>query len=187
MILMTGFEPFNNRVANSSELLVNSFRGIPDLDTHILPVVHKKCFASLVKKLQERSYSHVLLIGESSQTDRIDLEKVARNFCDYKVKDNEGNILKNSQIIENGEDELYSTLNLSRILKIDSELIQVSNSAGTFVCNELFYRTQDLLIDSKTKSGFIHIPSFLKENTDNFDLIKTTFSRIISNIKESND
>ena len=35
---------------------------------------------------------------------------------------------------------------------------EVSNTAGTFVCNHLFYGIQHYLKDTNIRHGFIHIP-----------------------------
>ena len=80
---------------------------------------------------------------------------------DARIPDNEGQQPKEQEILKDGEKELRSSLPISHMLDQLQEAgipAQQSDSAGTFVCNEVFYRLMKMAEASTTIAGFIHIP-----------------------------
>lgn len=102
----------------------------------------------------------------------ITIERVAINIDDARIADNEGNQPVDVPVVEEGPAAYWSTLPMKAIVKkLQEEGIpaSVSQTAGTFVCNHLFYGLMHELEkhDTKMKGGFIHIP-FLPEQASNY-------------------
>lgn len=102
----------------------------------------------------------------------ITIERVAINIDDARIADNEGNQPVDVPVVEEGPAAYWSTLPMKAIVKrLQAEGIpaSVSQTAGTFVCNHLFYGLMHELEnrDKKIKGGFVHIP-FLPEQASNY-------------------
>jgi pyroglutamyl-peptidase len=187
MILITGFEPFNNRESNSSQLLIELLSTEEGVDILTLPVVHNDCFSILKEHLSDKEYSHIIMLGEGKPNSKILLERVALNLLDFNIKDNRGNLFEDVPIVTNGENSLYSTLPIKALANLDKANVEISNSAGTFICNELFYRVQDLFKSTQIKSGFIHVPSELEKNSERLIEVKKTIKSLIHFLEGAND
>ena len=95
----------------------------------------------------------------------ITIERVAINIDDARIADNEGNQPVDVPVVEEGPAAYWSTLPMKAIVKrLQAEGIpaSVSQTAGTFVCNHLFYGLMHELEkqDQKIKGGFVHIPFY---------------------------
>ena len=156
-ILVTGFHPFGDDSVNPSELVAKNFGGFS------LPVVRGKCFESFKVVFQKINPSAILMLGQASGSQEIRLERIAINLDDFRIPDNEGNQPKEETILPNGPAGYFSTLPLSKIYRILNKKqipVQYSLSAGTYVCNHLFYRVMNFLTNENRviPAGFIHIP-----------------------------
>lgn len=103
----------------------------------------------------------MLTVGLAAGRSAITPERVAINIDDFRIADNKGNQPIDVPIVSDGPDAYFSTLPIKAITQRVQERgipCQVSNSAGTFVCNHLFYGVQHYLRNSHIKHGFIHIP-----------------------------
>lgn len=128
----------------------------------VLPVVRNKSMDTLNAHLQKYKPVAVIALGQSSRP-MISIERVAINVDDYPIPDNDGNQVCDQEIIENGPTAYWSTLPIKKIhssLQRHQLNAQISNSAGTFVCNHLFYQMQHRLQSTDVLSGFIHLPTF---------------------------
>ena len=156
-ILLTGFQPFGEDKFNPTESLALHFGGFS------LPVVQKKCFTRW-KELYENSLPDaIVMLGQAGGSSEIRLERIAINLDDYSIPDNEGNLAKEEMIIPSAPAGYFSTLPLSqiyRILKAEDIPVQYSLSAGTYICNHLFFQVMHYLTQSEKKipAGFIHVP-----------------------------
>ena len=144
-ILVTGFDPFGGEKINPAlEVIKLLPQKIGDNEIKILeiPTVYKKS----LEKIEE---------------------EIKIFNPDFRIKDNEGNQPIDEKIFENGDSAYFSTLPIKAIQnEIEKNKIpaSISNTAGTFVCNHVFYGVR-YLAEKKyknIKSGFIHIP-FLPE------------------------
>ncbi len=169
--LVTAFEPFGNISTNCTELVLRELELNLDVDTLLLPVEHIECFSKLMNKIEKNTYDNIILLGQASMRKRISIERVALNIYDFPIQDNSGNQIIDQRIIEDEENALFSTLPIKEILNdlklrgIDSE---ISNSAGTYICNELFFKGLNLVKNTKTRLGFIHLPLAEEQNCINF-------------------
>jgi len=159
-ILVTGFEPFANSSLNPSGEIVRGLKG-QDLVTAILPVVFSDACAQLIELIKLHKPSAVLCLGQAEGRSELTPERVAINLDDARIADNAGNQPVLELINTQGPDGYFSTLPLEEIvagMKSAGIPASISLSAGTFVCNHIFYVLQDYLKESSIPSGFMHVP-----------------------------
>ena len=165
-ILVTGFEAFLGETINPSGLLLKSAALIPRVDALPLPVAFEKAFPILKTQLQKENYHFVLLLGQAARRDKISLERVAINWRETENADNEGvTAIPGHNILPETENAFFSTLPLDEMLVALQALeipVEISYTAGAYVCNDLFFKTAHLLQNTHTRCGFIHVP-FLPE------------------------
>jgi pyroglutamyl-peptidase len=103
----------------------------------------------------------VLALGQAGGRSDLSLERVAINVDDARIADNAGAQPIDMPVLESGPAAYFSTLPIKAIvhgLRAAGLPASVSQSAGTFVCNHLFYGLQHRLAGSGVRSGFLHIP-----------------------------
>ena len=105
----------------------------------------------------------VILVGEAGGRKHITPERVAINVDDARIPDNNGRQPVDRPIVEGAREAYFSTLPVRKIIAAIEAVgvpAQISNSAGTYVCNHVMYR---LLHEANTAeepflTGFIHVP-----------------------------
>lgn len=166
-VLLTGFDPFGGETVNPSWEAVNQLRhgklsGI-EVVTKELPTVFEKSVRLLRQWVLELKPDVVIGIGQAGGRSDIAIERLAVNLDDARIPDNEGNQPLDKPIIAGGPSAYWSTLPVKGIEAAVREAgipASISYSAGTFVCNHLFYSLQHMLASShyQVRGGFIHIP-----------------------------
>ena len=159
-ILVTGFEPFATSSLNPSGEIVKALMG-DDLVTAILPVVFGQASSQLRELIDLHKPSAVLCLGQAEGRSEMTPERIAINLDNARIPDNAGNQPLEQRIMADGPDGYFSTLPIEKMvtsMKAAGIPASISLSAGTFVCNHIFYVLQDYLKDSSIKSGFMHVP-----------------------------
>jgi pyroglutamyl-peptidase len=164
-ILITGFEPFGGETENPSWAAAQLLHGYPLQDCQItsvqLPCVFSKSLAVLERALKEHQPQIVLALGQADGRSDLSIERLGINVCDARIADNEGAQPVDVPVIENGPAAFFSTLPIKKMvatLKANGFPASVSQTAGTFVCNQVFYGLQHGLQNQNVLSGFIHVP-----------------------------
>jgi len=164
-VLLTGFEPFGGASFNPSGAVVQEIaaHGIDGIEivTAILPVEYKRSAKILIDLIETHQPSIVISLGQAEGRDFIGPEQVAINLADARIADNAGISQENQPINEAAADAYFSTLPIRAIVAAISDLgisAKISLSAGTFICNEIFFTAQAFLQASTVISGFIHLP-----------------------------
>ncbi len=174
-ILVTGFEAFLENTENPTQeiirLLPKSIFG-NELIKVELPVIFDKCFDILLPYIEKHRPDYIINLGLAGGRKAISFERVAINCNDTLFKDNIGNTPIDQLIVENGETAYFSTLPIRQMMKdisVKKIPVEVSNSAGTYVCNNLMYHVLHYIDINNLdiKAGFIHIPYMTKQITDN--------------------
>ena len=159
-ILVTGFEPFATSSLNPSGEIVKALIG-DDLVTAVLPVVFGQASSQLRELIDLHKPTAVLCLGQAEGRSEMTPERIAINLDNARIADNAGNQPLEQRIIADGPDGHFSTLPIEKMvasMKAAGIPASISLSAGTFVCNHIFYVLQDYLKDSSIKSGFMHVP-----------------------------
>ena len=159
-ILVTGFEAFDKSALNPSAEIVKALKG-DDLVTAILPVVFGQASSKLKELIELHKPTAVLCLGLAVGRSEITPERIAINLDDARIADNAGNQPLEQKIMADGPDGHFSTLPIEKMvasMKAAGIPASISLSAGTFVCNHIFYVLQDYLKESNIPSGFMHVP-----------------------------
>ena len=164
--LITGFDPFGSDVINPSyeavKRLDDEIQGVQIIKKQI-PTVFKKAIKKLEEYIQEYEPDFVICVGQAGGRFEITIERVAINMDDARIADNEGNQPIDEPIMQDGEKAYFSNLPIKAVVaKLQENNIpsNVSNSAGTFVCNHIMYGLLYMIDKSYNhiKGGFIHVP-----------------------------
>lgn len=165
-VLLTGFEPFGGETVNPSWEAVRVLQGARigghRVEARCLPVVFGAALTCLRKAIAETKPALVICVGQGGGRTQISLERVAINVDDARRPDNAGNSPIDAAIVVDGPAGYFSTLPIKRLL---AELhragipAEISQSAGTFVCNHVFYGLMHALHKRRgVGGGFVHIP-----------------------------
>ena len=165
-ILISGFEPFDTHLTNPSMQVVQDLNGhIMSNGTRIvgciLPVVQNRSADVLLQQIDHHKPSAIVALGVAHRAS-ISLERVALNIDDFSIPDQDGHTPKDESIIPSAPIAYWSTLPIKELFAQIQGLnipVEISNSAGTYVCNHLFFKLQHALRDHDIPSGFIHVPT----------------------------
>lgn len=159
-VLITGFEPFGKASLNPSSEILKHITG-DNIVTGILPVTYSQSADRLLKLIGLHNPDVVICLGQAEGRNQITPEKIAINLDDARIPDNEGVIRTHSAIVADGPDGYFSTLPVAKIveaIKAQEIPCSLSLSAGTFLCNHIFYVAQHYLKSTNVMSGFVHVP-----------------------------
>lgn len=166
-MLLTGFEPFGGLTANPSLEVAKALDGRTVRDAvvrgAILPVHHADAAREVERLLDEVDPLAVLHLGLAGGRARIALERVAVNVMEYDTPDNAGYRARGEPCVAGGPPAYFATLPLGPILAaLTAEGIPayVSNTAGTYLCNQTLYGTLHALAGRPRppRAGFMHLP-----------------------------
>jgi pyroglutamyl-peptidase I len=172
-ILLTAFEPFGKDSVNSSleaMLQVSPPEGIT-LIRKTVPTVFGECVRAAVDSIRMYSPDAVISLGQAAGRKAVTPEKVAINLRDARIPDNAGFQPKNEPIDPEAPAAFFSSIPILRMAeRIQSAGIfcEISNTAGTFVCNDLFFGLLNHLekTHSSIPCGFIHVPCIPEQIPD---------------------
>jgi pyroglutamyl-peptidase len=168
-ILITGFEPFERDPVNPSWEVAQALGGsmCEGATVHAvqLPCVFGRAIERLDEALHQWQPQLVLALGLAGGRSEVSLERVAINVDDARIADNAGQQPIDSAVVSGAPAAYFSTLPIKAIvrdLRAAGLPGAVSNTAGTFVCNHVFYALMNRLNSepawAHTRGGFIHLP-----------------------------
>jgi pyroglutamyl-peptidase len=167
-ILVSGFTPFGGRDVNPTALLIEAIanREIEHpkelvVESVLLPVTFEDSWSILKTKINQFNPDVVISLGQAAGREAIEIESIAVNQINADITDNKGEQPQNKIISDSGPEKYISTLPIFGIegaLKQEGLPVRISNSAGTFVCNYVFYRLMEENQDTQRLCGFIHVP-----------------------------
>lgn len=169
-ILLTGFEPFDGEQVNPSQEIARQLHGRVIGGHHVvgtlLPCVFGAAISELNKQIRTVQPVLVICVGQAGGRTDITPERVAINVDDARIADNAGRRPVDKAIVRKGPAAYWSTLPIKAIVAaLDKRGMpaSVSQTAGTFVCNHVFYGLMHGLHRKRgVRGGFIHVP-FLPE------------------------
>jgi pyroglutamyl-peptidase len=165
-VLLTGFEPFNKEPINPAWETVRALDGWGEGDFHVvarqLPCVFGDANAAMAALIDELHPALVIAVGQAGGRVDLSVERVAINVDDAPIKDNAEQQLVDEPIVRGGPAAYFATLPIKAIvaaLRAAGLPASVSQTAGTFVCNHVFYGLMHAVAGrDDVKAGFIHIP-----------------------------
>jgi pyroglutamyl-peptidase len=165
-VLLTGFTPFAGETVNPSWQAVSRLHGKRIAGHRIvareLPTEFGASLTALHAAIRDLKPALVLCIGQAGGSVQLSLERVAINLDDARIADNAGACPVDRPVVADGPAAYFSTLPIKAMLLALREAgipAEVSQSAGTYVCNHVFYGLMHALRDRRrVRGGFIHIP-----------------------------
>lgn len=165
-VLFTGFEPFGGAAINPALEAVKQLDGRTLVDggtvrTIAVPVIKGESIDVVTAAIDDIKPDVVLMIGQASGRAAITPERIAINIDDFRIKDNGGHQVIDEPVVAEGPDAYFTDLPIKAMVEAMREAgvpAAVSNTAGTFVCNHLFYGVMHHLRHTEIKADFIHIP-----------------------------
>ena len=164
-VLLTGFEPFNGADINPSWEAARALDGWSGPGFQVaareLPCVFGRANLALFDAIDALQPDIVIAVGQAGGRHEISVERVALNVDDAAIPDNAGQQPVDATIADGGPAAYFSTLPIKaivRALRLRGFPAGVSQTAGTFVCNHVFYGLMQHAQGRGMKAGFIHVP-----------------------------
>lgn len=163
-ILVSCFEPFAGDAVNPAQEAVSrlpeSINGA-EIVKVTLPVVFGDAGDRLAEAIDREKPDAVLCVGQAGGATAIRVERVAVNLDDARIPDNAGARPEDAPVVPGGPNAYFATLPVKRLAQAVRDAgadAEISNSAGTFVCNHVFYRALHKTDGTPVRAGFIHVP-----------------------------
>ncbi len=166
-VLVTGFEPFGGSSVNPSELVARSLEGRLIAGrlvvARVFPVDTSGIAALLRQAFDEEHPDLAVCTGLAAGRTAVSLERVAVNMLDFEQPDNAGEQRTNEPILRGGPDARLSPMPIAEIVdawQSNGVPGYVSNSAGTYLCNQVLYEALGIAesVSPPVTAGFIHLP-----------------------------
>ena len=169
-VLLTGFDPFGGESLNPSWLAAEALHGETIAGRRIVAVQLPTSFARSPRTLRAAIRRHapelIVCVGQAGGRAQISLERVAINVDDARIADNDGAQPVDTPIVRGGPAAYFSTLPIKTMFAALREAdvpAEISQTAGTFVCNRVFYALMHALAEDGhlrggVRGGFVHIP-----------------------------
>ncbi|WP_068784039.1 pyroglutamyl-peptidase I [Paenibacillus phocaensis] len=173
-LLLAGFEPFGGEPINPAIETVRRLRGCEVGSYEVvgleLPTVFGQSLERLLEAIKETEPEVVIALGQAGGREGISFERIAVNLSDAAISDNAGNQPVDVPVVPEGPAAYWTTLPVKRLadrLGAVGIPASLSLSAGTFVCNHLFYGLMHhIAVSGKPiRGGFIHVP-YLPEQAE---------------------
>jgi pyroglutamyl-peptidase len=165
-ILLTGFDPFGGETINPSWEAVRSLHG-RRIGGHLivarqLPTAFAGSLRELKAAVREVTPTILLGVGQAGGRQQLSIERIAINVQDARIPDNVGAQPVDEAVIADGPAAYFSTLPIKAMLAAlhaQGLPAEISQSAGTYVCNHIAYAMLHLAAKRRgVRAGFIHIP-----------------------------
>ena len=171
-LLITGFDPFGGETVNPSWEAVSR---LPDtigdyrLTKLQIPTVFSRAARTVLDAAKDDTPDVILCIGQAGGRDAVTPERIAINMASATIADNAGITPSEEPILPGGPDGIFSTVPVARMAEAIREAGlpgKISNTAGTFVCNDTLYRLLHHFAGTGTRVGFIHVPHLPQQARD---------------------
>ncbi|MFD1177605.1 pyroglutamyl-peptidase I [Paenibacillus puldeungensis] len=193
-ILLTGFEPFGGERINPAVLVMERLKertvGPYMVEGLELPTVFGKSVDRLIEAVELIEPDVVICLGQAGGRPDISFERIAINVNDARIADNEGNQPEDTPVVPGGPTAYWSTLPIKQMvarLHASGIPASVSDSAGTFVCNQLFYGLMHHIAVSgkEMRGGFVHIPYLPEQALEHKGAPSMTLDLMVAGLEQA--
>ena len=163
-LIITGFDPFGGETVNPSWEAV---RRLPDavgdyrLTKLQIPTVFALAAETVLAAAAADAPDVILCVGQAGGRDAVTPERIAVNMASARIPDNRGNQPVEAPILPGAPDGIFSTVPVTAMAEAITAASlpgKISNTAGTFVCNDTLYRLLHRFAGTAVRAGFIHVP-----------------------------
>jgi pyroglutamyl-peptidase len=168
-VVLTGFEAFGGQAINPSGMAAQALHGRVVAGHRLIGCLLPTAFGKSIEVLRGVLLRHrprlVVCTGQAGGRTALSLERVAINVSDARIPDNNGAQPVDMPVVPGGPAAYFSTLPIKAMLLalLDAGInAEVSQTAGTFVCNHVFYGLMHELATRPewraTRGGLVHVP-----------------------------
>jgi len=191
-VLLTGFAPFGGETSNPSwdavAPLANKRIGGHRIVVRQLPVEFGTSLKVLQAAIREAKPSLVLCVGQAGGRAQVSIERVAINIDDARIPDNADACPIDAPIAADGPAAYFATLPIKAMtaaMRVAGVPTEVSNSAGTYVCNHLMYGVLHFIAASGAgaRAGFIHVPYAEEQVIDKAGIAAMSIATMVRGIE----
>lgn len=154
-ILVTAFEPYGTNDTNISQKVLDAIQA--DVTKLLLPVSFRRAPEVLNEAIDQFQPDVIISMGQAAEGDKIRLEHLAINMMDSAKGDNDGYMPNEELICPEAPLALKIALPVKPLCAdcVNAGLpTMVSNSAGLYVCNRIYFEA----LRRTPNSLFVHIP-----------------------------
>ena len=190
-VLVTDFMPFAGDKTNPSweiaKALPETLAGYR-IETLRVPTEFGKAITVATNVIKKLKPDIVLCLGQAGGRSRMSVERLAINVDDARIADNAGNQPIDTAIFEGAPAAYFCTLPVKAMVAAMAEAgvpAEVSNTAGTFVCNHLIFGVLHHLATHQlsTRAGFMHVPFLESQIIDRADTASLSLANMIEGTK----
>ena len=178
-LLITGFDPFGGQNVNPAweavKLLPDTI-GEYELCKLNIPTVFSLAARMVLENAAEVQPQVILCVGQAGGRSAVTPERIAINVRTARIPDNQGYQPQEEPVVPGGPDGIFATVPVTAMTRAISDAglpAAVSNTAGTFVCNDVLYTLLHHYAGSEVRVGFIHVPWLPEQGTPNLPLTDT--------------
>jgi pyroglutamyl-peptidase len=191
-VLLTGFDPFGGETVNPSWEAVARLHGETIARHRIecaqLPTSFVRGANALIDALDRHRPSLVICVGQAGGRMGFSVERVAINLIDARISDNDGARPIDLPCVSGAPAAYFSTLPIKamRAAMNAAEIpAHISHTAGTFVCNHVFYVLMHALASEggRVRGGFVHVPYLPEQARRNGDAPCMSIEQIVAGLK----
>jgi pyroglutamyl-peptidase len=166
VMLVTGFEPFGGERSNPSwevaVMLPHTIAGLR-VERCRVPCEFGRAIEVVADAIERLEPELVLCLGQAGGRSRLGVERVAINVDDARAPDNAGAQPIDAPIAVDGPPAYFATLPVKAMVAAMRQVgapAELSNTAGTYVCNHLMYGVLHFIAASgrAARAGFVHVP-----------------------------
>ena len=175
-LLITGFDPFGGGNINPSweavKLLPEQI-GQYQIHKLAIPTIFGTAAEMILTQAQQLHPNVIISVGLAGGRDAVTPERIAVNIRDARIPDNQGVQPSGQRVVPEGPAAYFSTLPVEKMVQAIRQAkipAAVSNTAGTFVCNDVLYTLLHHFDGTATRAGFIHVPYLPTQGTPNMEL-----------------
>lgn len=178
-LLITGFDAFGGENINPSWLAVEKLP--PRIGDHMLcklaiPTVFGEAARMVLEAAEEFQPDVILCVGLAGGRDAVTPERIAVNIRDARIPDNAGSQPRGEFVVPGAPAAYFATVPVEKMAQVvrDAQVPgAVSNTAGTYVCNDVMYTLLHRYAGTAVKVGFIHVPRLPEQGSPNLPLEQT--------------
>lgn len=146
-----------------AEIMIQPGETRLEIKSLVLPTCCKTSWQKVKRALSASPYDVLILTGLAGKRSKMNLERFALNIRDYHMEDNGGHIRQDEPIAQDGPDALRTNLplvDMHKVLQMKGFPVEISNFAGSFICNEVFYRALHYQQTCERLRAvlFVHVP-----------------------------
>ena len=170
-ILVTAFDAFGGESINPTERALQQLPdriGDAELIKLVIPTKFGESLRRAIEAAEVSAVDVIVCLGQAGGRAHITPERVAMNVMDADIPDNAGYQPVDVPVVEGGPAAYFSTLPVKEMVAAMEDIpARLSNTAGTFVCNQLLYGLLHHFAGAKVRAGFVHVPFITEqEKTD---------------------